>query len=100
MRSPVPRATHLVSSHTPFDLRHWCPCLHKIKFSSSRPGASFLYSLSCREGFFSETCFVRSRTHTVPGRMVAALAARLFTGLPRRVLLGNWCCFLASCSCI
>src|SRR5215213_6778674 len=24
----------------------------------------------------------------------------LFTLLPRRLILGNWCCFLASCSCI
>src|SRR5215204_6908055 len=50
-------------------------------------GGCRLYSPECREGFFSGTCFVRLRTHTVSGRMVAA---RLFTGLPRTVLLGNW----------
>ena len=38
---------------------------------------------------FSETCLVRSRTHTVSGRMVAA---RLFTENPRRVLLRNLAC--------
>src|SRR5215204_2018780 len=49
-------------------------------------GGCRLCSPECREGFFSGTCFVRSRTHTVSGRMVAV---RLFTELPGRVLLGN-----------
>jgi hypothetical protein len=48
--------------------------------------ASYLYSPSCREGFFSETCIIHPHSYTVPGRTRAGL----FTGLPRRVLLGNW----------
>src|SRR5215212_1857020 len=51
------------------------------------PHLSMYASYSRREGLFSGTCFVGSRTHTVSGRMEAA---RLFSELPRRVLLGNW----------
>jgi hypothetical protein len=46
----------------------------------------FLIYLAAEKGSSGQPAFIHSHTGTVPGRMVTA---RLFTGLPRRVLLGN-----------
>src|SRR5215217_7220563 len=49
-------------------------------------GGCRLYSLECREGFISETGFVRSRTHAVSGVWWRYVCSASFLV---RVLLGN-----------
>src|SRR5215207_6668854 len=94
MDSFIPRSSSswLPRQIGPLPTRVWCH-LRQPDASSLQgictfidPHRSMYASYSRREGLFSGTCYVRSRTHMVSGRMVAA---RLFTGLPRRVLLGN-----------
>src|SRR5215217_6602863 len=79
----------------PLPTRVWCH-LRQPDASSLHSGlhsygptpfdVCFLASYSRREGLFSGTCFVRPHTCSISGRTVAA---RLFSELPRRVLLGN-----------